>query len=279
VSAATRVRGPAALSGDWRRFVALSVTLALTEFKLRFFDSALGYLWTLMRPLLLFAVLYAVFSQVLDLGDEIAFYPVVLLTAIVLFEFFGETTGDAVTSVVNRENLVRKIHFPRMAIPVAVSLTATLNLLLNFVAVGVFLAAQGVEVRWSWLELPLLLALLIALATGVGMLLSALYVFLRDIKPIWEVFSRALFYATPVIWPFELAAERSEGLAQLLMCNPLAAIIQQMRHAVIDAGAPSAAEAIGGAPRLLVPAAILLAVCAAGFMVFNRLAPRIAEEL
>jgi ABC-2 type transport system permease protein len=255
------------------------VTLALTEFKLRFFDSALGYLWTLMRPLLLFAVLYAVFSQVLDLGDEIAFYPVVLLTAIVLFEFFGETTGDAVTSVVNRENLVRKIHFPRMAIPVAVSLTATLNLLLNFVAVGVFLAAQGVEVRWSWLELPLLLALLIALATGVGMLLSALYVFLRDIKPIWEVFSRALFYATPVIWPFELAAERSEGLAQLLMCNPLAAIIQQMRHAVIDAGAPSAAEAIGGAPRLLVPAAILLAVCAAGFMVFNRLAPRIAEEL
>jgi ABC-2 type transport system permease protein len=274
-----RMTGPSALAGGWRRVLQLSRMLAFTDFKLRFFGSVLGYLWTLVRPLLLFGVLYLVFSEALHLGDKVRFYAVVLLTGIVIYEYFGEATGNAVSSVVDRETFVRKVHFPRMAIPLSVTLAAALNLALNFVAIFVFMAASGVSLHWSWLELPILLALLVAFATGVAMLLSALYVPFRDIRPIWEISLRALFYATPVLYPVEQLAKRHETLAHVLMCNPLAAIIQQVRHAVIDPTAPTAAQAIGGGWRLLIPVAVLVGICALGFYVFNRMAPRIAEEL
>ncbi len=275
--AAVPISGPSALGGSPRRFAYLAVTLALTDFKLRFFGSALGYLWQLMRPLLLFGVLYFVFTQFVKIGGAVAFYPVVLLSNIVLFTFFQEGTG-AVSSLVDRESLVRKIHFPRAAVPVAVVLTAGFNLALNSFVVLVLALASGVDPRWSWLQAPLLLALLAVLVTGTAMLLSALYVRFRDVKPIWEVALQLLFYATPVIYAIE-TIDVSETIKQIVMLNPLAAILEQYRHAVIDPGAPSAAEAAGGAAWLLVPLAIVGLAVALGWRVFNRAAPRIAEDL
>jgi ABC-2 type transport system permease protein len=276
---AQRVRGPAALAGDRGRFWNLATTLAVTDFKLRFFGSALGYLWTLVRPLLFFGVLYVVFTRLVRVGGGVAHYPSILLTAIVLYTFFAEATATAVTSVVDRESLVRKVQFPRLVIPLSTTLTAGFNLLANLVAVFVFLLLQGITPHWGWLELPLLVALLFALAAGAAALVSALYVPFRDVKPIWEVGLQALFYATPVIYPYEVVRDHSVTAAHLVMCNPLAAIIQQTRHAVIDPAAPSAAAAIGGAPYLLIPLGIIVAVCVAGYAVFDRMAPRIAEEL
>jgi ABC-2 type transport system permease protein len=271
------IPGPSALGGSPRRFVYLALTLAVTEFKLRFFGSALGYLWQLVRPLMLFGVLYLVFTQFVKVGGRVPFYPVVLLGNIVLFTFFQEGTG-AVGSVVDRESLVRKIHFPRMAIPVSVVLTAGFNLVLNLCVVMVFALASGVHPRWSWLQAPLLVALLAVLVLGLAMLLSALYVRYRDIKPIWEVVLQALFYATPVIYAVE-ALGVSARIRELIMMNPIAAILEQFRHAVIDPGAPTAAEAAGGTLHLLVPLGVLLAAFVIGYRVFDRAAPRIAEEL
>nr|MBA2517034.1 ABC transporter permease [Solirubrobacterales bacterium] len=251
--------------------------LAVTEFKLRFFGSFLGYLWQLVRPVLLFGVLYVVFTQFVKVGGRVAFYPVVLLSNIVLFTFVQEGTG-AVGSMVAHEGLVRKIHFPRMAIPVSVVLTAAFNLILNLGVVLAFAVASGVEPRLSWLEAPLLIALLAMLVTGLAMLLSALYVRFRDIKPIWEVVLQAMFYATPVIYAIETISV-SESIKHLLMLNPVAAILQQFRHAVIDPNAPTAAAAAGGTPQLLIPLGILVFAMLLGFGVFNREAPRIAEEL
>ncbi len=271
------IPGPSALGGSPRRFVYLALTLAVTEFKLRFFGSALGYLWQLVRPLMLFGVLYLVFTQFVKVGGRVPFYPVVLLGNIVLFTFFQEGTG-AVGSVVDRESLVRKIHFPRMAIPVSVVLTAGFNLVLNLCVVMVFALASGVHPRWSWLQAPLLVALLAVLVLGLAMLLSALYVRYRDIKPIWEVVLQALFYATPVIYAVE-ALGVSDRIRELIMMNPIAAILEQFRHAVIDPGAPTAAEAAGGTLHLLVPLGVLVAAFVVGYRVFDRAAPRIAEEL
>jgi ABC-2 type transport system permease protein len=271
------VKGPSAFGSDPRRFFHLTWTLAITDFKLRFFGSVLGYLWQLMRPLLLFGVLYVVFTEFVRLGNGVPHYPVVLLTSIVLFTFFVEATAGAVTSVLDRENLVRKIEFPRMVIPLTVVVNAYLNLALNFLAVLVFMLASGVEPRLSWIELPFLIAILGVFATGIAMLLSALYVRFRDVKPIWEVLSQMIFYASPVLYPIETIP--NEKVQHLLMCNPLAAILEQVRHAVIDPGAPSAAEAIGGAERLLIPASIVVGLFVLGLWVFNREAPRIAEEL
>jgi ABC-2 type transport system permease protein len=271
------ITGPSALGGSPRRFAYLAVTLAATEFKLRFFGSVLGYLWQLVKPLLLFGVLYIVFTQFVKIGGPVAFYPVVLLANIVLFTFFQEGTS-AVNSVVQRENLVRKIQFPRMAIPVSVVLTAMFNLTLNLLVVLVFAVGAGVRPRWTWLEIPLLLIALTLLVTGFAMLLSALYVRYRDVKPIWEVVLQLTFYASPVIYAIE-TIDVPERVKETLMLNPIAIILQQFRHAVIDPGAPSAAEAAGGAVMLLIPIALILGIFALGFRVFDREAPHIAEQL
>jgi len=274
------IRGPSALGGDWRRFVSLTWTLAVLEFRLKFFGSVLGYFWQLMKPLMLFGVLYVVFTEFVRIGGGVRDYPLVLLTGIVIYTFYAEVTGAAVGSVLNRENLVRKIHFPRMVIPLSVVLTSFFNFVLNFMAIFVFMLASGVEVRWTWLQfIPLLLGLGL-LCTGIAMGLSALYVRYRDIAPIWDVALPITFYGSPVLYPIEVVGQRAgESVQHLLMCNPLAVVLQQARHALIDPNAMTAAEAIGGAPRLLIPLGITLAVCLIGFRVFDSSAPSIAEEL
>ena len=268
--------GPAALGNDLRRFWALTYTLAATDFKLRFFGSALGYLWSLVRPLLLFGVLYVVFTEVIRFGADVKYYPVYLLTSIVLFTYFAETTAGGVTSLVERENLLRKMRFPRMVIPLSVSLTALFNLCMNLLAVLVFALASGVRPRLSWLELPLLVLMLTVLAVGLAMLLSALYVRYRDVSPIWEVALQMLFYLSPVLYVLSIVPDAYE---RAWLANPIAVVLTQMRHAVLDPSAPSAAEAIGPDVRLLLPLGIVVALFALGFWVFMRETPRIAENL
>jgi ABC-2 type transport system permease protein len=273
------IKGPSALGEDPRRLWHLTHTLAVSEFKLRFFGSVLGYLWQLVRPLLVFGVLYVVFTQIVRIGGDVELYPVALLLGVVLYTFLAEATGTAVTSLVDRESLIRKVDFPRLAVPTAPVLTALFNVALNLLVVLVFLLAAGGSVRLSWLELPFLVFALGAFSAGLGLLLSALYVKYRDVKPIWEVCLQLLFYASPVFYPIDAVQQQSELAAKLLMLNPFAAILQQARHALIAPSHPSAAEAMGGYVYLLGPILIGLAVIALGFVVFSRRAPRVAEQL
>ena len=229
-----------------------------------------------MRPLLLFGVLYFVFTEVVRFGGDIKDYPVYLLSAIMLFTFFSETTARGVTSLVERENLLRKVRFPRMVIPLSVTLNAMFNLGLNLIVVFVFVLASGIEPRWTWLELIPLIALLVALATGVTMLLSALYVRFRDMQPIWEVALQMLFYASPVIY---VTTALPDSIERESMASPLTAVLTQMRYALIDPSAPTAADLIGGTARLLIPLGIVVVVFVLGVWVFMREAPRIAENL
>jgi ABC-2 type transport system permease protein len=279
VAPAYRVKGPTAIAGDPRRLLHMSVTLALTDWKLRFFGSVLGYVWSLLRPLMLFGILYFVFSEVVGVGTGVANYPLLLLVGVVLFFTFSEMTGGAVTSMVDRETLVRKVSFPRMAVPLSVSLAACLNLLLNLVIVAVFVAASGISARWTWLLLPLPLLGLVVFGTGLGMLLAALYVPFRDVRPIWEVASQALFYATPILYPIEKVAEHSDALVKVVMSNPLAVLIQQFRHWLLGPQVPTAADAMGGAVWLLIPAGVFVGLTLLGFIAFNRMSPHAAEQL
>lgn len=279
-----RVHGPSALGSDFRRFWSLTFTLARTEFKLRFYGSALGYVWTLVRPLLLFGVIWLFFTEVAHVnkttGPGSRFYGAQLLASIVLFTFFGEATAGAVRSVVERENLVRKIHFPRMVIPLSVVLLALFNLGLNLIVVMIFAVSSGVRPTLGWLELPLIIGGLVMLAVGVALLLSALFVHFRDIQPIWEVISQILFYASPVIISIDTVRERlSHTLLHLYMLNPLAVIFQQFRHAIITRGTLSAGQALGSWTALLEPIGIVLGIFIIGFAVFNRAAAKIAENL
>ena len=265
------------MGGDWRRLLHLTRLLAVTDFRLRFFGSSLGYLWQVMHPLLLFGVLYLVFTEVVRLGEGVAFYPVALLSGIVLFVFLSESTGQAVQSLVEREPIVRKIQFPRLAVPLATVLTALFRLGLNLLVVLAFLLASGGEVRLSWLELPVLVLLLTVMAAGLAALLSALYVHVRDVKPIWDVVLQLLFYGSPIFYTIEIVP--SQTLRDLLLLNPFAAIIQQFRHAVIDPSHPSVAEAMSSDALAVVPLILIVLIAVFGLAYFNRKAPRIAEEL
>ncbi len=279
-----RVHRPAAIGGDLHRFWSLTFTLARTEFKLRFFGSVLGYLWTLVRPLLLFSVLWVFFTKVGHVNDNKnpaeRFYGAQLLGSIVLFTFFAEATGNAVRSVVDRENLVRRVRFPRLVIPASVVLFAMFNLGLNLIVVMIFAIGAGVHPMLSWLELPLIVAALIIFAAGMSMLLSALFVSFRDVQPIWEVLLQVVFYASPVIISIvTVKARLSQTLLHIYMLNPLAVVFQQFRHAMITHATPSAGQVLGSWSALFGALAIVAVVFAVGFVVFNRAATRIAENL
>jgi ABC-2 type transport system permease protein len=257
--------------------------LARTEFKLRFFGSVFGYLWTLVRPLLFFGVLLFVFTELLHVNSTaVPHYPEYLLESIILFTYFQETTSGSVACLVGRENLLRKVRFPRLVVPLSVALFSLFNLCMNLIVVFIFILASGVEPRWSWLELPVLVALLVIISAGVGMLLSALYVRFRDIQPIWEVFSQVLWYGSPILYTVQTAANKhlfGISFARILVINPLGAILTQARKALLQPSAPSAARAIGGNARLVIPLAIIAAIFAIGLWFFNREAPRISENL
>lgn len=274
------VRGPTALGSDLGRFWLLAWTLAITEFKLRFFGSLLGYLWQLVRPLLLFAIIYVVFVSILGVGGDQPRFGVALLLGIVIFQFFTDATAPAIRSIVLRESLVRKVDFPRAAIPVACVIQALMNFLLNLIPVFIFLFAAGGKVSWRWLELPLILAMLIVFVTGLALLLSALFVRFRDVEPIWDVVMQALFYGTPILYSLSVVIEKA-GIeaARLMLVNPLAAAIQQARHALVDVAYESPGQIFGSTAGNLIPVGVSLAVFLLGAWVFHRAAPRIAEEL
>ena len=185
--------------------------MAVTEFKRTYFGTVLGYFWSLLRPLILFAVLLFVFTQIFRLGSDVPNYPVLLLFNIVVFSFFQESTVQAVTSVVAQEGIVRKTQFPRLVIPLSIVLTGLMNLGLNLIAVFAFLLAYGVDPMWTWLLLPVGLVPLTMLTTAVAMLVSVLYVRFRDMLIIWTVSATVLFYATPLLYPIEVATRRPAG--------------------------------------------------------------------
>jgi ABC-2 type transport system permease protein len=270
------VRGPSALGGGWRRSLDLLLLIAVTEFRRSYLGTALGYLWSIARPLLLFAVLLTVFTQAFDLGNRVQQYPVLLLFNIVLFGFFQEATTQAVNSIVNQESVVRKTQFPRLVIPLAVVLTSAFNLGVNLVVVFVFIVAYGVTPMWTWLLLPLLLVALFVLTTAVATILAALFPRFRDTAIIWGVAVTALFYATPVLYPIDVV---SGTLRDIIALNPLAPIFELARKWVIDPAAPGPVAAADGSLLWLVPAVVYITLCGLSVFVFNREAPRIAEEL
>jgi ABC-2 type transport system permease protein len=275
------VRGPSAVGSDWRRFWRLTWIISKKDYKLTYFGSVLGYIWSLMQPLLFFGVLYVVFAVIVTFNKGVPDFPVLLLMNIVLFGFFQGATGASVASVVIRENLVRKMSFPRLVIPVSTVVTASINLLFNLGVVIVFMLFYGVHPRWTWLGLILVVAALFVFTTGLAMLLSSLFVRYRDISPIWGVISQALYFASPVFILIESILPHGRVVTRLYLFNPLATLLQQARHWMIGGpvGGASPATLMGGRVWLLAPAAIALGVFAIGLWIFQHEAPRIAEGL
>lgn len=261
---------------DFQRAVGLTVTLAITDFKQRYYGNAFGYFWTLAKPLLLFGVLYVAFTVILDIGDTVKDYPQMIITGLVLYNYFSETTGQGLGCLVGNESLIRKVPMPLLVLPLAIALRSFFTLALNLIAVFFFLKLGGVHATWAWLEFPLLLGVLLIYSTALGAFLANLYVPFRDASAIWEIVLQLLFWTSAIIYPIETVPQ---SLRDWIMLNPLAVIIVQSRHVLIDPNALSATEAMSDPAMIAVPIGIVIASVVGAALLYRRVTPRIAEQL
>lgn len=248
--------------------------LVVTDFKLRYQGSWLGYLWSIIRPLALFTVLYLVFSRIFRFGDAIPSYPAYLLMGIVLWTFFIEATNMGLRSIVDRGDMIRKVTIPRWTIVLATAISAFVNFLINFAVALAFAFALSVQLIESIWLLPLVILELFILALGFSFLLAALYVKFRDMAFIWELGLQIAFYATPIIYPLSVVPE---GLHKFMLLNPVAQIIQDARYLLITPKTTTAWEVLG--PLTIIPIGIVVGLAITAALYFRKQAAYFAENV
>ncbi len=261
----------------YRYSVILLRELVRTDFKLRYQGSVLGYLWSLLRPLFMFTILYFVFVRFLKIGNKIEHPAVYLLLGIVLWNYFVEVTVGSVAAIVGKGDLMRKINFPKYVIVLAGSCSALINLAFNFVVIAIFMALNHVSPHTSdFLLVPLVVELFVV-SIGVAFFLSALFVKLRDVTYIWDILVQAGFYLTPILY---LMSQLPHRFAKFVILSPLAQIIQDARHALVTAHTTTIAQVYGGDKAIwLIPLGLTLVIAAVGSTYFRSQSKNFAEDV
>jgi ABC-2 type transport system permease protein len=264
----------------YRYSVILLKELVITEFKLRYQGSVLGYLWSLLRPLFLFIILYFVFVYFLRIGNNVPHWPVALLMGIVIWNFFTEVTNNGLTSIVNRGDVIRKINFPKYVILLAGSVSAFINLLLNLLVIAVFMVINQVDLSWSALLSPFFIIEVFVFGLGLSFILSTIYVKLRDMNYIWEIVLQALFYASAIIYPLAMVIDKSPIIAKLILLNPVAQAVQDVRYTLISHENPTLLGLTHGNFLIAaIPVLIVIAVTLFGAWLFKKRSPYFAEDV
>jgi ABC-2 type transport system permease protein len=256
---------------------ALLAELVRTDFKLRYQGSILGYAWSLLRPLLMFAILYVVFAVIFKVGKDINNFPIYLLLGIVLWSFFTEMTQQSLGSIVARGDLIRKIRIPRWMIIVSASIGALINLGLNLIVVFIFIFISGMDLLATSILLPLFILEIYVFALGLGLLLSALFVKYRDIGYIWEVVIQAGFYATPILYPVSLITNVTAQ--KLLFLNPMAQAIQGARNVFVTPETITIGQAWQNQFAFIIPVTIVIGTLIVGVLYFKHQAKDFAENI
>jgi ABC-2 type transport system permease protein len=253
--------------------------IAGAEFKLKYSGSALGYVWSVVKPLALFSMLYAVFGHVFKLGTISNYYPLSLLMGIVLFTFFSDATSMGMWSLASRESLLRKLAFPRIVIPTAATLTAAITFGVNAFVVLLFIVWNRIVPQPDWiLVVPLLLELYLFIL-GIALILSTAFVRLRDMGQVWELALQLLFYASPIIYPIGFLPA---PLRKLVFLNPFTQVLQDLRAIILypdlSPNRITADHAFGFTGARAIPVAIAIGVFALGLRYFRREEPWLAER-
>ncbi|MCL2869324.1 ABC transporter permease [Candidatus Saccharibacteria bacterium] len=265
--------------GKYRYSRILLKELVKTDFKLRYQGSVLGYLWSVLKPLMLFAILYVVFVRFLHFGAGIPHYAVSLLAAIVCWNFFAEATGQGMQSVVVRGDLLRKISFPKYIVVVSATISALINFVINLAVVTVFAALNGVVFRWTVLLVPLFVIELYIFAVAVAFFLSTLYAKFRDISHIWEVFMQGAFYVTPIIVPVSMIASMSVVASKIMLLSPVAQVIQDIRYSLITAQTETVWNYLGNHIFAFIPLVIVVIALVVGSTIFRKNSKKFAEMI
>lgn len=262
-----------------KRNKVLLYELVVTDFKLRYQNSVLGYAWSLLKPLFLFAIMYVVFVHFLRFGDGIQHFAPMLLLGLVLWGFFTEATKQGMNSITSRGNLLRKINFPKYILVISATISAFINLLFNLVVVFIFMLIDGVDFGWSALLFPFSLLLLYGFALSLAFFFAALSVKYRDISYIWDVIIQAMFYATPIFYPLQMVIAINVQAAQILMLNPVAVIIQDARALLAGPeNVVTAGQLFSNPVFLLIPYVIIGASAILAVWYFKKKQARFAED-
>ena len=257
--------------------MAIFSELVKADFKMKYQGSVLGYLWSLLKPLMMFSVLYLVFGVVFKVGNVVPNYPIYLLLGIVLWSFFSETTQNGLQAVVAREDLIKKIRIPKWIIILSTSAVSVINVGLNLIVVLVFALFTGMDFSWTALLLPIYIVEIYIFALGLSLILSALFVKFRDVTYIWEVVIQAGFYATPILYPITLITD--ETILKLVILNPVAASIQGARDKFVTNDTVTIGAIFESSWAFLIPIVISLTILIIGTVYFRRQSKYFAENL
>lgn len=255
-------------------FWGLVRELALTDFKIKYQGSLIGYAWSLVKPLAMFGVLYLVFTVFVRIGSGIQHYALYLLLGIVLWTYFADATSTSMRAVADKGDMMRKVYFPRIAIIIAASISSAITLLLNLVVVFVFIVIARIVPTFNVLWfIPLLLELFV-LCLGIAFILSALFVKYRDIGHIWEVLLQLLFYASAIIYPLQLVPLKYQ---KFILLNPITQIVQDARYVLVTKETITASSRLD-TPLQIIPYLIPFVLLIVGYFYFEKAAKNFAEE-
>lgn len=249
------------------RYTELVKTMTIKEFKLRYRNSVLGFLWSLLNPLAMMVILTLVFSTLLRGGIEN--FPVFILPALLVWRFFSIGTSMALWSVIGNASLVTNVYFPRWLLVLSSNLANLVGSTLEFLALLPLLFALGMKVSWLAAFLPAILIIEFVLIAGASLPLAALNVYYRDINQIWEIALQAGFFLCPIIYSASLIPS---SYALLYSLNPMTRIIESVRKIFYYGALPAAYD-------LMVPLLSGLVLMMFGYAIFIKLEPRFAEEI
>lgn len=270
------------LRSHYRYAVVVFRELVKTDFQLRYQGSFLGMIWSVLKPLMLFAVMYVVFVKFLKFSDGTPTFPISLLCGTCLWSFFSEATSMGMQSIVNRGDLLRKIHFPNYIIVAATTMGSMISLGINLAVVIVFGFFAHAHYTWRVLLVPFNILELYALGLGAALLLASMFVYFRDVAHIWEVVLQALFYATPIVYPITMVARNQKyaWAAKLLMLNPTTQAIMDVRHNLLSPEyVPTVWDMVHNPLLCLLPYIFSVVILALGIYVFRKYSPKFAEVL
>ena len=256
--------------------------LVKTDFQLRYQGSFLGMVWSVLKPLMLFAVMYVVFVKFLKFSDGTPTFPISLLCGTCLWSFFSESTSMGMRAIVDRGDLLRKIHFPNYIIVASTTMGSMISLGINLVVVILFGFFAHAHYTWRILLVLLSIIQLYCLGLGVALLLGSLYVYFRDVAHIWEVVLQAMFYATPIIYPISMVAQNKEfsWAADILMLNPTTQTIMDIRHNLLSPEyVPTVWTMVDNKLLCLLPYVLSAVILWLGIHVFRKYSAKFAEVL
>lgn len=252
--------------------------MVIADFRVKYQGSVLGYLWTLLKPIFMFGILYFVFTVAFPLGKGVEYYPAYLILGLVMWNFFTEAVVTGMGSIVGHGDMIRKVSIPKYTIVLSSTVMALINFILNLSVVAIVMLLVKVDLTWNAVYFPLVILEMFVFATGLGFLLSALLVKFRDMTNIWDISSQALFYLSPLLWIPHAIADKSEKILKLLMLNPLAQIVQDARWSLITDQTQTPYEINGLWLGRILPVFIVIVLGLISYLYFHKQSKNFAEE-